>query len=341
MNKNYYDVLGVSKTASDEEIKKLYKKLAKQYHPDSASADIDKFKEAAEAFEVLGDTEKRSIYDRYGTVENHATHSPFDIFNSIFQGRHEEAVNFNVDPHIKIDCNISFIDSVFGCKHVLNAEKYEFCGKCSGNGAKDGKSLKSCEYCGGRGMHTQQQGFFQINTTCPVCNGRKQQIKEKCDICSGFGVKKEAIAFEVTIPAGVDTGMTLVMHGKGNCYSKNQYGHIYCIIYVADHSLFVKERENIVCNVPVMYYRAILGGKINIPDINGKIIEFELPSFTKHDTEFKILKINKGDFIIRIKLSIPDTIDDAYKEMLLQSKNLGCQTVYNYEDSCKKFVEGK
>ena len=338
MAKDYYDILGVNKElSSEDDIKKAYKKLAKKYHPDNKDdGNVEKFKEITEAFDVLSNADKKLKYDRFGTVDS-ARHSPFDIFNSFFHG--ETEMGFSVDPNVQTNCMIDFVESIFGCKKHHKVERYNMCSLCNGNGSKNGNSLETCRYCHGTGMHTQQQGFFQINTTCPVCRGGKKQIKNKCDSCEG-GLKLEEHTFDIDIPAGVVSGMCCVLQGQGNCSRNDRRGHIYCRIQVKDHPLFFREDNNIICCVPIMYHQAILGDTIHIPNINGNFSKLEIPSFTKHDTEFIVSKINNGNFVVRVKLNIPDNIDDAYKAMLQHNRNLSCETVYNYNDECKKFAEG-
>jgi molecular chaperone DnaJ len=350
-NLNPYEVLDVDPNASADEIKKAYKKLAKKYHPDSNkdTGASDNFKDVSEAYDILGDAESKRQFDMYGRVDKRDGVSgygnPFGadmaggFFNGFFNHNHRQQT-YNVDPHIAYDMEISFLEATFGCdKHII-VNRHNACQDCKGNGSHLGNSFNTCIVCNGTGSSTTRQGPFVVSTSCAACGGARRTIKEKCQSCSGSCLKSNTETFQVKIPAGTNNHSQFVLAGAGNCWSYGQYGDIYCTINVANHPLFYREEQNVICDLPISYHLAVLGGSIDVPHINGKLHNLAIPAFTSHGKEFVICDCNAGQFIVRVKLCLPDEINDNYKDFLTQNNNLSCKTIDIFRESVTEFTIG-
>jgi len=327
---DYYEILGVSKTATKEEIKKAYRKLAMKYHPDRNPGNKEaeeKFKLINEAYQVLSDEEKRTIYDRYGKEglegrgyrPNHDFSDIFDIFNEIFGGgfEFEEDLPYDLDKAIEIE--LEFEEAVYGVSKELEIEYFSLCPKCKGTGAK---SKITCPTCQGQGKIIVGHGFMRIAQTCPNCEGRGFIIKEKCDECKGRGfiIKKEKI--HVDIPAGVDTGMRMRISRKGN-EGKRGRGDLYLIFKVKPSKIFKRKGNDLIVEVPVFFTSAILGDKIKIPTLEGEK-EIEIKPFTKDKTTltFKGLGLPdvntgyKGNLYAILNIVYPKKLNTEQRELL-------------------------
>ena len=328
---DYYEILGVSRSATQMEIKKAYRKLAMKYHPDKNPGDKkaeEKFKQINEAYQVLSDEEKRRIYDRYGKEglegrgyrPSGSFEDIFDIFNEMFGGGFREteySMPYDLDKGITI--NLSFEEAVYGVSKELENEYYALCEKCGGSGAK---AKEICPACKGRGSIVVGNGFIRMSQTCPACEGKGYVIKEKCDECKGKGfyVKKEKI--HIDIPAGVDTGMRMRVANKGN-ESPRGRGDLYILFNVKPSKIFKREGNNLIVDVPLFFTSAILGDKINIPTLKGHK-EIEIKPFTKDKTKiiFKNEGITdpntglKGNLYAIINIVYPKKLTDEQKELL-------------------------
>jgi len=342
---DYYEVLEVSRDCSGTELKKSYRKLAMKYHPDRNPDDKeaeDKFKEVNEAYQVLSDDEKRSIYDRYGKsgLEGQGMGGGFggsnmddimDIFNSMFGGsggfggfggRSRRDPNQKYPLDFEIEVTLEFHEAVFGCKKDIDMTYKTSCNDCDGTGAKGGK-LETCEYCGGQGQVLMRQGPMQFAQTCPKCQGQGTMIKEACGSCSGKGYHIEEDTVTVTIPAGVDSGNRLKAQGYGNEGRGNARGDLYITFVVKDDEHFVRNGPDIYIEVPVFFTQAVLGETITIPSLDGEL-EMELKKGTVDKEQYvypeegvvDVHSGRKGRLIAQVKMVLPKKFNDEQKELL-------------------------
>ncbi|MCK5232591.1 MAG: molecular chaperone DnaJ [Desulfobulbaceae bacterium] len=345
MSTDFYSTIGVSRTASEDEIKKAYRKQAMKYHPDrnpdNKEAE-DKFKTAAEAYEVLGDPEKRRIYDRYGIegLRNTGYSGPgnFEDIFSNFGDIFEDLFGFGTgrsgarrDYHgpvpgadLRYDLTISFMEAVHGISKEIEISKKETCWTCEGSGLRPGHQPEICPACQGRGQVMRAQGFFRLSTTCPQCHGQGRIIKDPCNDCGGTGLvsKKKKVSFK--IPAGVDHGSRMRLRGEGEGGRRGgESGDLYIIIYVEPHEFFHRDGNNILCELPISMTQAALGYELKVPSIHGKT-DLSIPLGTQHGQTF-VLKSEgvtslrgdvRGDMIIRVSVKIPDNLSKRQEELL-------------------------
>lgn len=377
-NKDYYEVLGVDKKASADEIKSAYRKLAKKYHPDLNKDNKDaaeKFKEVNEAYEVLGDEKKRANYDQYGNAEGQPNFSDFfggngggfssgnfssggfggfgDIFGDIFSafggGRASSAVEQGDDIDVAI--NLTFEEAAFGVTKEIVIPKIESCPDCSGTGAKNGKEFTTCQTCKGSGRVRYTQNTLFGTTiqegVCKDCNGTGRIIKEKCSTCGGKGYKKVQKTVRVNVPAGIDNGQTITMRGAGNAPVRNGVnGDLHIYVRVAPHKLLVRNGYDLQLEVNIPYTLALLGGKIQIPTLNG-MYDLEIKECTNSGTVMRlknkgIKMLNRdayGDLLVTIKTEPPKSLDKKTKELLKQITEINSVNNYpkykNYLDKIK------
>lgn len=368
-NKDYYSILGVSKTASDDEIKKAYRSLAKKYHPDlnqgSAEA-AEKLKEVNEAYEVLSDKTKRSNYDNFGDPNGQT--NPFgagggfsgdfsgfggfeDILSNMFGGGFSRRSSGGVQPvdgaDIQVRLNLSFVEAAFGCKKNINLNRNETCSECKGTGAKGGATT-TCSRCNGSGVINQTQntmfGRMMTQTTCPDCRGTGKIIKDKCPKCSGSGLNRVNRNIEINIPAGIDDNQILTLRGQGEA-GKNggEPGDIQLLIKVQPHKTLTRDGYNVYTTVPISFTESILGTKIKINGIN-ETLELDIPELTQTDTEItlkgkgtKILNRNGyGDLIAKIVVELPKNLDKKQRELV---QELDKSINKNYYTKRKNFTE--
>ena len=350
--KNYYDILGVSKNASDDEIKKAYRNLAKKYHPDlnpgNAEA-AEKLKEVNQAFSVLSDKTKKQNYDTYGSETGPQGFGGFgggfggfdasdfggfgDIFSNIFGGgfgssRSRQSSMASQGADIQVKIKLSFVEAAFGCKKSINLTRSETCTTCKGTGAKNGTELTTCARCKGSGVirQTQNSLFGQMisESVCPECQGRGKTIKEKCPHCSGAGITRENRSIELNIPAGIDNNQVLTLRGQGEAgRNGGPAGDIQILIQVENHKTLKREGFDVYEDVPITFAEAMLGGKIKIPGIN-ETLEITIPECSQTGTIItvkgkgtKILNKNGyGDLFAKLVIEIPKSLDKKQKEML-------------------------
>lgn len=346
--RDYYEILGVDRSASDEEVKKSYRRLAMQYHPDRNPGDKkaeEKFKEAAEAYEVLRDAEKRKIYDRYGHEGINGTgfrgFSGFDdiftnfsdIFEDVFgftgaRTRTRSAVRQGAD--LRYDLKISFMDAVKGTTTQIDLEKFERCAECSGTGAAAGTQPESCPRCAGRGTVTQSSGFFTISTTCPQCRGAGRVIKNPCKACFGTGKARSRKTVSLRIPAGVETGSRLRLRGEGEEGDfGGPSGDLYVFLHVEPHEFFERDGNDILCQVPVSITQAALGATIEVPTVEGKE-SLKIPRGTQSGRVFRMkgkgvahLKgLGRGDQVVQVLVKIPTNLTRKQEELLKEFAKL-------------------
>lgn len=350
--RDYYEVLGVDKSASDDDIKKAFRKLAKKYHPDLNPGDKtaeQKFKEVNEAYNVLSDKDKKARYDAYG----HAGVDPnygagagggfsgfgggfsdfgdiSDIFSSFFGGgassSRRNAPAKGQDREVRI--TISFEESAFGCKKEITYMHIEKCDSCNGTGAQKGSSPETCPICHGQGqVKTQTRtpfGVMQSSRPCSNCNGKGTIIKNPCSSCSGTGFVKKNKKLEVSIPAGIADGQSIVLSGQGDAGRNNgPAGDVYLTVSVQKHPIFEREGNNIYCEVPISFAEASLGAKIHVPTLQGDY-EFEIPEGTQSGTVFTLKNkgikyINgrgSGNLLFTVIVDVPKNLSSKQKQML-------------------------
>lgn len=340
----YYEILQVSRDASASEIKKAYRKLALQYHPDRNQGDKeaeDMFKKVNEAYQVLGDEEKRSIYDRYGKSGldrsgfSGATHMNMDDLSSIFESffgsagfggfgsrgtRQRRDQKYALD--LEIETSLEFQEAVFGCKKEIKYSYKVPCESCDGTGSEDKKDA-TCDECGGHGQVVFRQGPMTFSQTCPKCGGRGSYVKNKCKKCQGKGFELKEDTISVDIPEGIDTGNRIRVAKKGNLLKDGQRGDLYIGIRVKEDKHFVRDNDNVYLEVPVFFTQAALGEKLNIPALRGEK-ELELPIGAKDGQQFvfrgegisNVHNKQKGAFVVQIKVIYPTSLDEEQKELL-------------------------
>lgn len=349
MSDSYYDILGVSRDASGEKIKKAYRKLAMQYHPDRNPGDTEaeaKFKEAAEAYEVLSDSQKRQIYDTYGKegLRNSGYSGPGnseDIFSHIndlfgdifgFGGRARQR-----DPNapvqgddLRYDIQISFMEAVHGVNRDVTITKKETCFTCDGSGSRPGYRPETCPTCHGRGQVVRSQGFFQVSTTCPQCHGAGQVITEPCNDCHGQGLVNKKKTVNIRIPAGVDTGSRMRLTGEGEGGRRGgRPGDLYVIIHVEEHEYFQREGQIIFLRLPVPMVKAALGCELEVPTIHGTA-KLKIPAGTQSGDHFTLRGEGvpslrgggKGDMIVEAQVKTPVKLTKQQKELLREFEDL-------------------
>ncbi len=354
--RDYYEVLGVQKGATEEEIKKAYKKMARKYHPDLNPGDKDaeeKFKEVNEAYEVLSDSEKKARYDQFGFAGvdpnfgagtggwgGGAGGAGFDfgdlgdIFGSFFGGGFgggQARRNPNAPQRgesIRMNLTISFEEAAFGCEKELELDRYESCETCRGSGAAPGTSPETCPDCGGSGVvQTRRQtpmGVFASTAPCSRCGGRGKIIKEPCKDCRGSGMVRRRRKIQASVPAGIDNGQTISIRGQGHA-GKNggPAGDLLVTITVRPHELFRREGTSVLCEAPITFTQAVLGAELEIPTIDGKV-KYDIPEGTQSGTTFRlkgkgIPALNgrgRGDQYVTVYIETPRNLNREQKEAL-------------------------
>jgi molecular chaperone DnaJ len=360
MRKDYYQILHVSKDASDEEIKKAYRKLALKYHPDRNPHDKEaeeRFKEINEAYEVLSNEEKRYRYERFGTVDGADSVFDFgfrgnfdsvfnDLFNDFFGGQRQERARKGEDLRYNLD--IEFEEAVFGVEKEIDILKDESCPACNGTRVEPGHRPIVCKLCGGRGQVRQSHGFFTINRTCEQCNGEGYFIKDPCAACKGKGHARTKKKIKVRIPPGVDTGARLKMRGEGaQSHGATVPGDLYIVLNVKEHSVFEREGDDIAVQVDVSFPLLCLGGDIKVPTVEGETT-VTVPPGTQSGRVFRIkgLGITKsngygrGDELVYLNVTIPTSLTDRQRTLMEElSRELGVGAGVAHKGFKEKFRE--
>lgn len=344
-----YEILGVSKSASDEEIKKAFRRKAKEFHPDANPGDKaaeEKFKEVNEAYSILSDAQKKAAYDQYGYagVDPSAGGGGFgggfsggfdmgdifDMFGGMFGGggtrRNPNAPMRGEDIGVRV--TIDFLDAVFGCKRDITFSRVEHCHECGGSGAAKGTSATTCRKCGGRGTITVQKrtpfGMMQSTQACDECGGRGKTISTPCKECRGSGNVRKSKTLEVNIPAGIDNGQRIALNGQGDCGANGgPNGDLLIQVAIRKHDLFVREGYNIRYDIPITFADATLGAKITIPTPDGSG-ELTIPEGTQSGTTFSVRgkgvpRINsklRGDLLVTVNIETPKGLSKKQKELL-------------------------
>jgi molecular chaperone DnaJ len=343
----YYEVLGVTKTASGDEIKRSYKKLAMQFHPDRNPGDeeaVVKFKEAAEAYEVLSDGEKRSRYDRFGHQgvkgagggggpQFQDLGDIFEHFGDLFEGfgffgggngGRRSKGGPQRGAHLKASVDITLLEALKGCEHELRLDRKKPCTHCDGSGAEPGHKPERCDYCGGQGQVVQSQGFFRVQTTCPACRGAGQIVRHKCNTCYGSGRESEEVTLSVKIPAGIDNGMQLCLRGEGEAGPNNgPRGDLYVDIRLREHKRFKREGSHLITEVPLTYTQAALGAEVELPLLEGTH-KLKIPAGTQPGEVFRVRGQGMpdprggrpGDLHVAVRVVVPKKLEEDHEAAL-------------------------
>tara|TARA_Y100001970_G_C14253243_1_gene873344 strand:- start:17 stop:1147 length:1131 start_codon:yes stop_codon:yes gene_type:complete len=349
-DRDFYDILGVQKNASDDEIKKSYRKLAMKYHPDRNKDNKEaekKFKEATAAYEALKDPDKRAAYDQYG-------HDAFrqggmggaqgfgdfaggfsDIFEEFFGGGFGGSSRQRGPQRgndLRYNMTISLKEAFSGKKSQIRIPSYDGCDLCSATGSADKSGPSTCSTCGGHGKVRSTQGFFSIERPCPTCGGEGSSIKNPCLKCSGSGQVKKQKTISVTIPEGVDTGTRIRISGEGEPGQRGAgNGDLYIFVEVQKDKLFEREEENIFCQIPISITTAILGGEVEVPTIDGKKARLNIPAGTQSETQFRLRgkgmsilrQTRRGDMYVEANVEIPVNLNKKQKEILQEFEKEG------------------
>ena len=369
--RDYYDILGVNKSASKDEIKKAYRNTAFKYHPDKNPGDKvaeEKFKEASEAYSVLSDDKKKTNYDQFGHAafesgggggqgfggfDASSFSDIFEDFFSDFTGGSRSSnrrSSSNRGNDLRYDLSISLEEAYKGLDKKINYTTYKKCSSCKGSGAEPGSKPITCDYCDGRGKIRSNQGFFTIQQTCPQCNGYGETISKACSTCRGNGKTQSNENVSVKIPKGVDDGTRIRLAGKGEAGSKGGgNGDLYLFISVQNHSLFKRSEENLFFELPISFADAALGTTIEVPCIDGSKVKVKIPAGTQHGKQLRlkekgmpVLKRSAfGDLYIRIIPEVPVSLTKRQKEILEEFKVLEetkiSPTIKSFFDKAKKF----
>ena len=348
-DKDFYEILGVGKNASDDEIKKSYRKLAMKYHPDRNQGDASsetKFKEASAAYEILKDPQKKAAYDQYGHDAFRQGGGPqgfgdfgggfSDIFEEFFGGGFGGQQSRQRGPSrgsdLRYNMSISLKNAYAGKKTEIRIPGYVACDPCNSTGSTDKSGPSTCSTCEGHGKVRSTSGFFSIERPCPTCGGEGSSIKNPCMSCSGTGQIKKQKTISVTIPAGVDTGTRIRISGEGEPGQKGAgNGDLYIFVEVQKDALFEREEENLFCQIPISIITAILGGEIEVPTIEGKKAILKIPTGTQSETQFRlkgkgmtILRQNRtGDLYVQVEVEIPVNLNSKQKDILKDFENEG------------------
>lgn len=348
IKRDYYEVLGVRRDASEDDVKKSYRQMALKYHPDRNREDPkaeEKFKEASEAYEVLSDSQKRQIYDAYGhqglagtgfqgfSGMNDIFASFGDLFAEFFGGgigfgggRAGARRRGHAGSDLQQNVSITFEESARGADKEISITKQAKCDACDGSGMKPGTGRKNCSQCGGTGHITHRQGFFILQATCPTCRGEGSKIEDSCDECRGHGRVQKKKKLSVKIPPGMEDGMSLVLRGEGEAGTGNGLaGDLYVTVSVSKHDFFERQGDDIVCKVPITFVQAALGAKIKVPTLEGEE-EIAVPPGTETGDSIRLMhrgfqnvhRRHKGDQTVEFIVKTPKKLSKRQRELLEQ-----------------------
>ena len=362
--RDYYEVLGVSRSANEKEVKKAYKRLAMKYHPDRTKGDKameEQFKEVKEAYEVLNDPQKKSAYDQYGHAgvnqqAGHGGNGDFgdifgDVFGDIFgggggRGRQQRPSR---GSDLRYNMELTLEEAVRGVSKTIRIPSLTHCEVCNGSGAKSGSQANTCGTCQGQGQVQMRQGFFAVNQTCPTCHGKGKIIKDPCQKCHGEGRYERSKELKVTIPAGVDTGDRIRLSGEGEAGDMGApAGDLYVQVTVRQHAIFERDGSNLYCEVPISFTHAALGGEIEVPTLDGRV-KLKVPSETQTGRMFRLrgkgVKSVRGgaigDLLCKVTIETPVKLNTEQKELLQQFEaSLNSASAKKHKPKSEGFFDG-
>ena len=367
--KDYYEILGVPKSAEEREIKKAYKRLAMKFHPDRNQGDKDaegKFKEVKEAYEILTDAQKRAAYDQYGHAAfeqgggggyggggfgggGGADFSDIfgDVFGDIFSGGRRQRASRGAD--LRYNMELTLEEAVRGVTKEIRIPTLEECDICHGSGAKAGTQPQTCPTCHGAGQVQMRQGFFTVQQACPTCHGRGSVIKDPCNACHGHGRVEKSKTLSVKIPAGVDTGDRIRLNGEGEAGEQGApAGDLYVQVAVKKHPIFEREENNLYCEVPINFAMAALGGEIEVPTLDGRV-KLKVPAETQTGKLFRmrgkgvksVRGGNQGDLLCRVVVETPVSLNEKQKSLLRElEESFGGAAGEKNSPRSKSFLDG-
>ena len=357
--RDYYEVLGVERNASEEEIKKAYRKLAVKYHPDKNPGDKaaeEKFKELGEAYEALNDPQKRAAFDQYGHAafdpraragaggfRGGGFHDPFEIFREVFGGgtgsifdelfgggERGDPTGPQRGSDLRYDLETGFEEAALGCEKEIAVTKLEACESCRGSGAETGSSTKTCSTCGGRGQVLSSRGIFSIAQTCPRCEGAGRVVEKPCRACRGAGRSEKTSKITLRIPAGVDTGARLRSAGNGEGGLRGgPPGNLYVVLHVRPHEIFQREGDDLICEMPISFVQATLGAELEVPTLAGNA-HIRLPPGTQPGVVFRlkgkgvqnVQGYGQGDLHVRVNVEVPTHLNAGQRAKLQEFAEL-------------------
>ncbi len=358
--RDYYEVLGVPKNAEPDGIKRAYRKIALRYHPDKNPGNQEaeeRFKDAAEAYEVLSDTEKRERYDRFGFAGVGGQGRQFTSFEEVFSafgdifggggsifeeffggGRRGQRAGRGRGAHLKVDLEVTLAEVGEGTRKTIEITRNEVCATCRGTGAKQGTRPVRCTECGGRGEIVRSQGFFAMRSTCPRCHGTGEVIESPCGECGGRGRRPEKREITVNIPPGVGHGTPLRVSGEGEAGPRGgSRGDLFCEIHVKRHPFFVRHGDDLLLEMPIGFAQAALGAEIEVPTLQGKS-RLKIPRGTASGTQLRMRGMGVpsldgygvGDQLVRVVVEVPTKLDKEHEEVLrryaeLEEQNVGAK----------------
>lgn len=350
--RDYYEILGVGRDVTADDLKKAYRKLAVKYHPDKNPGDKaaeEKFKELGEAYDVLSDPDKRAAYDRFGHAAfaqgggaprggGGGFHDPFDIFREVFGGggggggifeqffggggNGRDAQSRQRGSDLRYDMQITLEEAATGAEKEIDVAKLEACTGCKGTGAESGSRVVTCQTCGGRGQVVSSRGFFQVSQTCPRCRGTGQSVERPCPKCRGEGRAEQTTRIKLKIPAGIEDGSRLRSTGNGEAGIRGgPRGDLYVVVHVKEHEFFERDGENLYCEVAVNFATAALGGEVKVPTFEGAAV-LKIPAGTQSGTVFKLRGKGmpvlsgaaRGDLMARLTISVPQKLTAEQKK---------------------------
>jgi molecular chaperone DnaJ len=376
--RDYYEVLGLQRTATAEEVKKAYRQLAVKFHPDKNPGDRtaeEKFKELGEAYEVLSEPQKRAAYDQYGhaafdprmragagSARAGGFHDPFDIFREVFGGGgsifdelfgggQRDSNGPMRGSDLRYDLEIAFEEAVLGCEREITVTKLDACETCRGTGAEPGSSTKVCTQCGGRGQVITSRGIFSIAQTCPRCEGRGRIVEKPCRACRGAGRRERTSKIKLKIPAGVDTGARLRSVGNGEAgIHGGSSGDLYVVLHVKPHEVFQRDGDDLICDVPVSFADAALGADVEVPTLTGQA-QIRIPPGTQSGTVFRLKGkgvrnvegYGHGDLHVRVHVEVPTHLNAAQRQKLQEFAALCDSSVHpltkRFFEKAKRFFQ--
>ena len=348
--RDYYEVLGVPRDADDEAIKKSYRKQAVKFHPDKNPGDKaaeEKFKELGEAYEALSDSQKRAAYDRYGhaafdprarasSSASGGFHDPFEIFRDVFGGSagsifDELFSGGRSDPtqaqrglDLRYDLELNFEEAAHGCEKEIAISKLDSCESCGGSGAESGSKTRVCPTCGGRGQIISSRGIFSIAQTCNRCEGAGKILERPCKACHGAGRRERTSKIKLRIPPGVDTGARLRSAGNGEAGIRGgSFGDLYVVLHVKAHSIFHRDGDDLLCEVPISFVQAAMGAEVEVPTLNGNAT-MKIPAGTQPGTMFRlkgrgvknVQGYGVGDLHVRVTVEVPARLNSEQRAKL-------------------------